>query len=90
MLRGLGYGMELIKISICFYYVIGIASMVLLCKWIEMRVLAVWMGFTIGELAIVLVFIYMFITTDIDDRTQEMHEQVKVRDEEYKVAKDEM
>ena len=85
ILRGLGLGSELIKWSIFCYYIVGIGSIITLCKYMEVKILAVWIGFGIGDVTMILVFVYYACKIDIDETTQTLYERVKVEDEKNTV-----
>lgn len=48
--RALGMGSELVKMSLFSYYILGIASMILLCKYVfdELKILGIWIGYFIA------------------------------------------
>ena len=66
ILRGLGLGGSLVKISLFCYYVVGLTSIIIFCRYLEAKVLGVWLGFYMGEIVMAGIFLYLYSQIDID------------------------
>ena len=63
--KALGMGGWVMKIFFISLYMIGSVSMIILCQFMQAKILAVWMGFTFGEIFLAGVLVHKFYNIDI-------------------------
>ena len=73
-------GIKLLISGFICYYFIGMISVVLFGRRMEQKSLAVLSGMLIGEIILSVYLLYEICKIDIEEKTNELYEKVKVKE----------
>lgn len=75
--KSLGMGSWVMKVMFVSFYLIASTSMIVLCQFMESKILGVWIGFTIGDIVLAALLVKKYMEINIYEITEDLHLKVK-------------
>lgn len=63
--KSLGMGSWVMKVMLISFYLIASTSMIILCSFMESKILGVWVGFTIGDIVLAVFLVHKYININL-------------------------